>query len=180
MRLTSYIKKRATNLYRSVTARYTRVEITTHINAPAERVFNLSRSIDLHLISTRHTGEEAIAGRTSGLIEPGEWVTWRAKHFGIKQTLTSKITEFNYPHHFTDEMVQGAFKSFRHEHYFTALNGETLMCDIFLFEAPFGLIGKVTGWLLLSRYMIKLLNLRNAVIKEVAEGDRWPELLTGV
>jgi ligand-binding SRPBCC domain-containing protein len=107
----------------------------------------------------------------------GESVTWRAKHFGIRQKLTSKITEFNRPFHFTDVMVQGAFKSFRHEHYFTELNGETLMCDIFLFEAPFGLIGKVTGWLVLSRYMIHLLNKRNAVIKEVAEGDRWPELL---
>ncbi len=73
------------------------IELHTQINAPTQTVFNLSRSIDLHIESTKQTGEQAIAGRTSGLIKLGETVTWRAKHFGIRQDLTSKITEFNYP-----------------------------------------------------------------------------------
>lgn len=62
--------------------------------APPEVVFDLARSIDLHKLSTAHTGEEAIAGKTSGLIELGETVTWRARHFGVMQTLTSKVTGF--------------------------------------------------------------------------------------
>ena len=69
------------------------IELATHINAPIGKCFDLARDIDVHVASTRHTSETAIAGRTSGLIELGEWVTWRAKHFGIWQTLTSKITE---------------------------------------------------------------------------------------
>ena len=92
--------------------------LETPINAPIERCFDLSRSIDLHTDSMQHTGEKAIAGRTSGLIELGESVTWEAKHFGIRQTLTSKITEFDRPNYFVDEQVSGAFKSFRHEHHF--------------------------------------------------------------
>jgi hypothetical protein len=60
-----------------------KIELTTHINAPIGRVFDLSRSIDLHMESTKKTGEKAIAGKTSGLIELGETVIWRAKHFGI-------------------------------------------------------------------------------------------------
>ncbi len=95
-----------------------KIELHTHINAPIGKVFDLSRSIDLHMRSTAQTGEQAIAGKTAGLMEPGETVTWRAKHFGIWQKLTSKITEFNYPTFFADEMVSGAFKSFRHEHHF--------------------------------------------------------------
>ena len=95
-----------------------KIELITVIDAPVEKVFDFSRSIDLHMESTRQTGEYAIAGKTSGLIESGETVTWRAKHFGIWQTLTSKITEFDRPNYFVDEMVEGAFKSFRHEHYF--------------------------------------------------------------
>jgi len=142
------------------------IELATHINAPVGKCFDLARNIDVHVASTRHTGETAIAGRTSGLIELGEWVTWRAKHFGIWQTLTSKITELEYPNHFTDEMVQGAFKNFRHDHYFFAIKEETLMKDIFRYESPYGTIFDLV---ILQNYMRRLLQKRNLVIKEIAE-----------
>lgn len=145
------------------------IELSTHINAPIRRCFDLSRSIDLHMESTKQTGEQAIAGRTSGLIELGETVTWRARHFGIWQNLTSKITEFKYPDHFTDEMVSGAFKSFRHEHLFFAVNNQTVMKDIFMFESPYGWLGRLANLLFLGRYMERLLIERNRVIKNAAE-----------
>jgi len=149
-----------------------KLELSTLINAPVERVFDLSRSIDLHVESTKHTGEKAIAGRTSGLIGYGETVTWRAKHLGIWQTLSSKITEFDYPNHFTDEMVEGAFKSIKHKHLFYAVDGKTLMKDIFVFVSPFGILGKLANFLFLTSYMKRLLEERNGVIKEAAESDR--------
>ncbi len=147
----------------------THIELSTQINAPIGRCFDLARSIDLHTESMKQTGERAIAGRTSGLIELGETVTWRAKHFGIWQTLSSKITQFDYPNSFTDEMIKGAFKSFRHEHLFFALGNQTLMKDIFIFEAPLGIIGEWVSKLFLARYMQILLKKRNKVIKEAAE-----------
>jgi ligand-binding SRPBCC domain-containing protein len=147
----------------------TKIELTTHINAPIERCFDLARSIDLHIESTKQTGEQAIAGRTSGLIGLGETVTWRAKHLGVWQTLTSKITEFDYPNHFSDEMVEGAFKSIRHEHLFYAINDQTVMKDIFVFEPPFGILGKLVNFLFLTRYMEILLVKRNTIIKRAAE-----------
>ena len=146
-----------------------RIELLTNINAPIQKVFDLSRSIDLHIESTKQTGERAIAGRTSGLIELGETVTWQAKHFGIWQNLTSKITEFNSPSFFVDEMVNGAFKSFRHEHHFSQVDGYTVMKDVFVFESPFGVLGRLVNSLILKRYMTNLLAKRNAVIKAAAE-----------
>ena len=148
-----------------------KIELNTIINAPVEIVFDLSRSIDLHLESTKQTGEQAIAGKTSGLIEFGETVTWRARHFGIWQNLTSKITAFDQPDFFADEMVSGAFKSFRHEHYFIKENGQTLMKDIFSFESPGGIIGRIFNWLILKKYMTDLLIERNRVIKAHAENQ---------
>jgi hypothetical protein len=68
----------------------TRIDLTTIINAPIEICFDLSRSIDLHQQSTQQTHEKAIAGRTTGLIELNEFVTWQATHFLITQKLTSK------------------------------------------------------------------------------------------
>ncbi|MDO3626893.1 SRPBCC family protein [Mucilaginibacter sp. BT774] len=146
-----------------------KIELTTFIHAPIEKVFDLSRSIDLHMESTRQTGEKAIAGKTSGLIGLGQTVTWPAKHFGIWQTLTSKITELDRPNLFVDEMVSGAFKSFRHEHHFTTSGNQTIMKDIFEFETPLGILGNIFNKLILTHYMTKLLEERNRVIREAAQ-----------
>ncbi len=91
------------------------VHIVTDIAAPVEACFDLSRSIDLHLESMAATRERAVSGVTSGLIGGGEEVTWEARHFGIYWRVTSRITAFEPPHRFVDEMVRGPFALFRHE-----------------------------------------------------------------
>ncbi|WP_282042534.1 SRPBCC family protein [Winogradskyella flava] len=141
------------------------IEINTLIKADLKTCFDLSRNIDFHQESLEHSKEKAIAGKTRGLIELGEWVTWEAKHFGIKQKLTSKITEFESPNYFVDEMVSGAFKSFKHEHIFQSIDGDTLMIDKFHFESPFGVLGKLVNTLFLKRYMTNLLITRNKFLK---------------
>jgi ligand-binding SRPBCC domain-containing protein len=146
------------------------IRLQTLIKADIKTCFDLSRSIDLHLESTRQTGETAIAGRARGLIEMGDSVTWRAKHFGIWQTLTSKITLMQRPLLFVDEMQSGAFRSFRHEHHFVETDGDTLMTDVFTFQSPLGLLGAIANKLFLTRYMTNLLRQRNEVIKAHAEG----------
>jgi len=97
------------------------------MHAPIERCFDAARDLDLHLRSLAHTNERAVAGRTSGLIELGEEVTWRARHFGITQHFTSKITAFDRPRYFQDAMQRGAFRSFVHDHFFT-VDGDKLRC----------------------------------------------------
>ncbi|HAY3564271.1 TPA: SRPBCC family protein [Elizabethkingia meningoseptica] len=147
------------------------------INADIHTVFDLSRSIDLHSISTAKTNEKAIAGVTSGLIKAGETVTWEATHFSIRQTLTSKITAFEEPFHFRDEMLQGTFKYIRHDHYFETTENGTLMTDIFRYDSPYGLLGKLFNQLILTRYLKKFLQERNQVIKDFAESDQWKQVL---
>lgn len=153
------------------------IELQTEIKASIEIVFDLSRSIDLHKISTEHTNETAIAGKTSGLIEMDQSVTWRAKHFGIYQKLTSKITEFKKPNYFVDEMINGAFSRFKHEHHFENLNENTLMTDIFDYKSPLGILGELADKIFLNNYMIELLNERNRIVKEFAESDKWKLIL---
>jgi ligand-binding SRPBCC domain-containing protein len=153
------------------------VRLTTHISAPVERCFDLSRSIDLHVASTGKSGERAVAGVTSGLLAMGQEVTWSARHFGLRQHLTSRITAFDPPRYFQDTMVRGAFKKLVHDHYFVAKGGETVMTDVFDFEAPLGPLGRLAECVLLARYMTRLLEERNRVVKETAESDRWKEFL---
>jgi len=145
------------------------IRLETFIKADRDIVFDLARSIDLHQISTAHTNERAIAGKTSGLIELNESVTWEAKHFGIVQHLTSKITAMEYPNYFVDEMTSGAFKSFKHEHLFEQKGEDTFMFDIFNYISPMGMLGKAADRLFLRKYMTNLLLIRNKVIKEHAE-----------
>jgi ligand-binding SRPBCC domain-containing protein len=154
-----------------------KIHLTTFINAPVERVFDLSRSINLHKISTRHTNEEAIAGITSGLINENETVTWQARHLFRLRRFTSRITIMEKPVHFTDEMTQGDFKSFKHEHHYKRVENGTLLIDLVEFESPYGALGNMVNKLFLRRYLEKLLINRNAVIKEYAETNKWKVIL---
>lgn len=156
------------------------IEHQLTIHAPIERVFDLSRSIDLHQVSTSQTGERAIAGKVSGLIELGENVTWRAKHFGIWQNLESTITGFERPVFFSDEMVRGAFASFKHEHFFTQTTKGTQVTDKFDYRSPLGFLGKLADALFLRRYMSDFLLKRNLIIKDYAESEKWKEILESV
>ncbi len=148
------------------------IQLKIYIKAPVETVFNLSRDIDVHTRSVSNSRERAVAGVTSGLIGLGEQVTWEAVHFGVKQHLTSKITEFDFPNYFVDEMVRGAFKSFRHLHKFQPAEGGTLMLDEFDYKSPLGPLGVLADKLFLENYMRKLLLTRNLFIKEIAETSK--------
>jgi len=153
------------------------IVVETMIQAPIGRVFDLARSIDLHQASTSKTRERAVAGVTSGLIDLGEEVTWRARHFGVWQQLTVRISEFERTRRFSDVMVQGAFKTMEHHHDFESVEDGTLMRDTFSFQSPLGVFGWVVDRAILTRYMRRFLIERNQTLKEVAEGQDWSQYL---
>ena len=154
------------------------LELATLINAPIERCFDLSRSIEVHLLGTEQTGEQAVGGVTCGLIGLGEFVRWRATHLGVKQHLASKITAYDRPTYFQDTMIEGAFRSMQHDHFFQTITPDrTEMKDRFVFAAPIPLLGPIAEMLVLKRYMTNLLLHRNEILKQVAESDQWINLL---
>ncbi|HEV7642328.1 MAG TPA: SRPBCC family protein [Pyrinomonadaceae bacterium] len=154
-----------------------KIELEITVHASVERVFDLARCIDLHAETMNKYREKAVAGITKGLINSGESVTWEAVHFGFKQRLTSRITEFDRPRHFRDVMVSGAFKSFTHDHFFTQTGEETLMRDVFVYSSPFGFLGRAADAVFLENYMQKILRERNELIKSVAESNSWQKYL---
>jgi ligand-binding SRPBCC domain-containing protein len=149
------------------------IELITEIHSNIETVFDLSRSIDFHKISTARTNEEAISGRTSGLINLNEQVTWRATHLGIRQNLTSKITSFTRPTHFRDEQIKGIFKFIIHDHYFEQVNSKVVMKDVFYFQSPLGILGKLFDKLFLKEYLKRFLIERNNMLKQYAETEEF-------
>ena len=153
----------------------------TVIHAPIEHVFDLARSVEVHVLGNVHFGEQAVplAGANGGLLGLGDQVTWRARHFGVRQCLTSAITRYDRPHAFQDTMLRGAFASMQHDHFFRALpSGQTEMRDVFRFAAPIPLLGLIAEQFVLKTYMEALLRERNDIIKQVAESDEWRAYLS--
>jgi len=147
-----------------------RFNAETLMPVDAVTAFDLSLSIDAHLGSFERSGEQAVGGVTGGLIGLGEFVTWRARHFGITWTMTSTITAWDRPRCFVDEQRKGPFKSFRHEHLFEPVAHGTRVADHVQFEAPLGLLGRVAERLVLARYLRRLIDVRNMFL--VTEATR--------
>ncbi len=150
----------------------TTLHLSTEINAKIETCFDVARDIDIHILSTKNTNEKVIDGRTKGLCELGDTITWQAKHLGIKQNFTVKIIQFNQPFYFEDTMLNGAFRTMQHKHYFEEKNGITTMKDKMEYSVPFGFIGKIFDAVYLKKYMHQFLLTRNEVLKSVAENKK--------
>ena len=154
------------------------ITLITRIKAPIERVFDLSRSIDLHLKSAEDSNERAVEGRTEGLIKDGEEVTWEGSHFGFQHSLKIRISEMDRPNRFVDEMVSGAFARMRHLHRFEVNDeGDTIMTDEFDYKSRGGPVGWFLENSFLTAHLRRFLAERNKVIKAVAESDEWREYL---
>jgi ligand-binding SRPBCC domain-containing protein len=145
------------------------IRIETFVAAPPERVFDCARDLDLHARSLAHTGEQAVGGRTSGLIGPGEEVEWRARHLGIRWRLRSRISEFDRPHRFADVQVRGPFARFEHRHTFVRVDRGTLMIDEWTHDSPLGVLGRLADVLVLERHMRRVLKARVREVKRAAE-----------
>ena len=150
----------------------TTIIITTKIKSPIETAFDIARNIDIHQLSAAQSNEKAIDGRTSGLIELNETVTWSGKHFGLNLMHKSKITQFKFPTYFVDEMEEGHFKSFKHEHFFQTEKNYTVMIDRLDYETPYGFLGIIFDKIILKKYLTNFIKTRNEILKNLAENQQ--------
>jgi len=138
--------------------------IVTRADAPVELLFDACLSIDAHVASMERSGERAIGGVTSGSIGLDETVTWRARHFGIWFTMTSRITSLDRPRRFVDEQVRGPFRSFHHEHAFAADGRGSVMVDTLTIASP--VFGRLAERVVLVPYLRRLIAQRNRHVVE--------------
>jgi ligand-binding SRPBCC domain-containing protein len=147
----------------------TTISVETRIAAPIELCFDLARDVEAHLDMSSSTGERAVGGKTSGLLDLGDVVTFEGVHFGIRQQLTSRIVEFDRPRRFVDEMVRGAFVSLRHVHEF-AVDGRTVvMRDTLTWRSPLGFVGVVADKLFVEAHMRAFVTSKQSELKDYAE-----------
>lgn len=143
--------------------------LITDTAADAAALFDASLDIDLHIASMSRSKERAIAGVTTGRIGLGETVTWRARHFGVWVTMTSRITALDRPRRFVDEQQKGPFQSFSHEHLFEPVDTGTRMTDTIVVASP--ILGVLAERLVLVPYLRRLIRARNRMLVQ-ASGPR--------
>jgi len=154
------------------------IHLTTFIAAPPQRVFDLSRHVGLHRQSMTKYNESIIDGIMNGMMSVNDTVTWKARHLFRDRTMKVRITQMLAPDFFTDEQVQGDFVLMKHEHYFKPADNGTIMIDQMRFETPYGIAGRIVNRLFLEKYMTRLLEERNRLIRQVAEGNQWKQFLS--
>jgi ligand-binding SRPBCC domain-containing protein len=153
------------------------IQLTTFVAAPQERVFDLSRSVDLHKHSMSKYEEKIMKGTMTGLMNLQDEVTWKAKHLWKERVLRIRVTELRRPDYFKDEQVDGDFLSMKHEHHFKPIENGTIMIDQFHYAVKHGVLGKLVNGLFLEKYLKRLLGERNATIKRMAESNQWKQYL---
>jgi ligand-binding SRPBCC domain-containing protein len=149
------------------------IRLETLIAAPPERCFDLSLSVDVHLVSAAGTSERVVAGPATGVLGPGDSVTWEARHFGHRWRLAVAVSAYDRPRMFRDEMLQGPFRRMRHDHYFEQNEHGTRMRDEFEFASRLGPIDPLVLEPHLRRFLVR----RNRTIRRIAEGEDWRRYL---
>jgi ligand-binding SRPBCC domain-containing protein len=148
----------------------TAITIETQIAAPRELCFDLARNVEAHAQSAAFSGEKIVKpGKTSGLLEQADLITFEGRHFGFRQRFTARIITMDPPHRFIDEMENGSFKRLRHIHEFHEIGNGTLMRDFLSWETPFGLVGVLADWLFLKRHMERFVTRKQCGLKALAE-----------
>lgn len=147
------------------------------VDAPVERVFDLARSVDCHVETMARHDEAAVDGVTAGLLDAGDRVTWRARHFGVHLTMTVEMTALERSGHFRDEQVAGPFADLVHDHRFESTGAGTRLRDTFRFQSPAGPLGQVVDAAVLRRYLRRMLERRTERLAALAEGDDWQRFL---
>ena len=143
-------------------------EITTTLTAPPERVFEACLNVEEHTRSMSVSSEQAVSGKTRGVLALGESVTFQARHFGLTWRLTARITSWDPPWHFVDEQEAGPFKQWHHAHQFEPDgSGGTIMTDLIDFASPLGVLGNLADTTVLGWYMPKLIRSRNAHLARI-------------
>jgi ligand-binding SRPBCC domain-containing protein len=153
------------------------IRLGTWIDAPVERCFLLSLSVDLHVASARSTHENASAVAADGTIGEGDTLTFKGNHFGVRWRHTSVIEKLRPHSYYRDVMIAGPFQHFEHDHHFARMDDGTRMRDEIRFSASAGILGRLKTRIFLRKQLKAFLAERNALIKRLAESEDWHKYL---
>ncbi len=112
----------------------------TILAAPAEEIFDfLIRPENVIRVTAPNSGLKPVAAPE--VLEQGSRIELELSGFGPPQRFLYEVSEFLRPNRFTETLVKGPLKSFRHEHAFEATPAGTRVSDYVEFQPPGGMLG---------------------------------------
>jgi len=153
------------------------IRLGTWIDAPVERCFLLSLSVDLHVATALSMRDNSSAGATEQTIGEGDRLTFRGRHFGVRWRHTSLIEKLRPHSYYRDVMISGPFRHFEHDHHFAPMDDGTRMRDEVRFSASGGFFGRLRTRMFLRKQLKAFLMERNTMIKRLAESEDWHKYL---
>lgn len=112
----------------------------TILAAPPEEIFDfLIRPENMIRVTAPESGLKPVSA--PDVLGHGSHIELELNGFGPPQRFLYEVTEFSRPTRFTETLVKGPLKSFRHEHDFEAIPGGTRVSDTVEFQPPGGMLG---------------------------------------
>lgn len=86
----------------------------------------------------------------------------------ISQTWVTEITHVNQPNYFVDEQRFGPYKFWHHQHSFTKTeDGGVIMDDIVSYVIPFGFLGRIINYFIVSKKVKEIFDYRKTVLEKM-------------
>lgn len=108
-------------------------------------------------------------GRVDGLLEAGDLLSLRARHFRLPWRYDARVLVCEPPHRLVDVQEHGPWRSMRHEQRFAHTGAGTLLTEELCWRGWFGPLGVLADALAVRRYLRGLLLVRAAHLRMVAE-----------
>jgi len=104
----------------------------------------------------------------NGLFYPGMIIAYIVKPmFSIPVRWVTEITQVKKMEYFIDDQRVGPYKLWHHQHFFKEVEGGVEMTDIIDYQAPYGIIGRLTELLLINRMVKSIFDYRNNIILDI-------------
>lgn len=94
-------------------------------------------------------------------------IEYRIRPLGFPQKWVSVITEYDPPHRFVDEQVEGPYALWHHDHRFRGVAGGTEVTDTVTYALPLGPVGRLAHRLLVRRQLESIFRYREEALVRI-------------
>lgn len=138
------------------------------IDVPKERVWDFFSKPENLLKITPSDMKMKIEDIPEGAMYPGMILRYKVSPLlGIPLNWTSHISALKEGDYFVDDMLEGPFKVWHHQHRFESKEGGTLIIDDLHYRIPLEPLSKIFHPILVQRNLEKMFQHRESVVKEL-------------